>query len=330
MTPLESVPNVSEGRDRPVVDAIAAAFGAAGARVVDVHLDGGHNRSVLTLLGDEEALVEGLVRGTDEARRWIDLRRHEGAHPRVGAADVVPVVPLAPEDVPRAVSVATAVARRVGEELELPVFLYGLVGEGRRPAFYRRGGLDELARRVAASELAPSYGPARLDPRSGAVLVGVRPPLVAFNLELHGPVEVARDVARAVRESSGGLPGVQALGLALDDGRVQVSTNLIDLDATPLHAMVERIVREAELRGARVGRGELVGLVPARCVVDAARSAGVGRAVEGGGVSAVGEAVLPAVGGAGLPTEEALAAAARVLRLERLEPDRVLEWHLAR
>jgi glutamate formiminotransferase len=311
---LESVPNVSEGRDRSVVEAIAASLASAGARVVDIHVDAGHNRSVLTVLGDERALEDGLVQGIDEARRAIDLRRHEGAHPRVGAADVVPVVPLAPEDVPRAISVASAVARRVGEELGLPVFLYGLLAEGRRPAFYRRGGLEELGRRLAAAELAPPHGPAELDPRSGAVLVGVRAPLVAYNLELLGPIETARAVARAVRRSSGGLPGVQALGLELDDGRLQVSTNLIDVDATPLHAMVERIVAEAEARGARVGVGELVGLVPAGCIAAAATSAGVAVAVDGDG----------------LPTEEALSEAARLLRLERLEPGRVLEWHLAR
>jgi glutamate formiminotransferase len=313
MGPLESVPNVSEGRDRSVVDEIATAFASAGARVVDVHVDAGHNRSVVTLLGDDRAVEDGLVRGIDAARRKIDLRSHEGAHPRVGAADVVPVVPLSRDDVPRAISVATAVARRVGEELELPVFLYGDVGEGRRPAFYRRGGLEELGRRLAAAELAPPHGPARLDPRAGAVLVGVRAPLVAFNVELHGTLETARAVAQAVRESSGGLPGVQALGLELGDGRVQVSTNLVDVDATPLHAMVERIVAEAERRGAQVGRGELVGLVPAQCVTAAARSAGATAIADD----------------AGLPTDAALSTAAHALRLERLELDRVLEWHLS-
>ena len=181
---LESVPNLSEGRDRATVDAIAAAFAAAGGQVLDVHLDPDHHRSVVTLVGDERALEDGLVAGIDEARRRIDLRLHTGAHPRVGVADVVPVVPLTADDVPRAVDVARAVARRVGDDLGLPVFLYGEIGEGRRPAFYRLGGLGELGRRIAAAELAPPHGPSSLDPRSGAVLVGVRAPLVAFNLEL--------------------------------------------------------------------------------------------------------------------------------------------------
>lgn len=312
MAPLESVPNLSEGRDRDVVDAVAAAFGSAGARVIDVHIDPDHHRSVVTLVGDDQALEDGLVAGIDEARRRIDLRLHQGVHPRVGAADVVPVVPLVREDLGRAVSIARAVARRAGEELGLPVFLYGELGEGRRPVFFRRGGPEELGRRIAAAELVPLYGPGRLDPSAGAVLVGVRAPLVAFNLELLGSLEDAQAVAAAVRESSGGLPGVQALGLALGD-RVQVSTNLVDIDATPLHRMVERIAVLAEQRGARVGAGELVGLVPADCVVEAARAAGVSDPVDA----------------EGLPITSALEAAARALHLpDPLGEDRVLEWHL--
>jgi glutamate formiminotransferase / 5-formyltetrahydrofolate cyclo-ligase len=308
---LESVPNVSEGRDRAALDAIAAAFASAGGRVLDVHVDPDHHRSVVTLVGDERALEDGLVAGIDEARRRIDLRGHRGVHPRVGAADVVPVVPLAPEDLGRAASVARTVARRVGEELGLPVFLYGDVGAGRQPAFYRRGGLEELGRRIAAAELAPPHGPSELDPRSGAVLVGMRGPLVAFNLDLRGSLEAAQAVARAVRESSGGLPGVQALGLALGH-TVQVSTNLVDVGATPLHALVERIVAEARARGADVGAGELVGLVPARCVVEAATAQGLAEPTDA----------------AGLPSGAALEVARRALRLESLVPDRVLEWHL--
>lgn len=308
---LESVPNVSEGRDRVAVDAIAAAFGSAGGRVLDVHVDPDHHRSVITLVGDERALEDGLVAGIDEARRRIDLRAHQGIHPRVGAADVVPVVPLVPEDLGRAASVARTVARRVGEELGLPVFLYGDVGAGRRPAFYRRGGLEELSRRIAAAELAPPHGPSELDPRSGAVLVGMRAPLVAFNLDLRGSLVDAQAVARAVRESSGGLAGVQALGLALGDA-VQVSTNLVDIGATPLHVLVERIAAEAKERGAEVGDGELVGLVPARCVVEAATAQGVADPTDA----------------SGLPSGAALEAARRALRLASLAPDRVLEWHL--
>jgi glutamate formiminotransferase len=310
---LESVPNVSEGRDAAIVAAIAEAFGNAGARVLDTHADADHHRAVITLVGSERSLEDGLVAGIDTARRLIDLRRHDGVHPRVGAADVVPVVPLATGDVGRAAEVAHGVADRVGRELGLPVFLYGEIGGGRRPAFFRHGGPSELERRIAAGELLPEYGPRRLDPGAGAVLVGVRRPLVAFNLELHGTLETARAVAAAVRESSGGLAGVQALGLALGDDGIQVSTNVVDLDATAPHAMVERIAEEAAARGAGVGRGELVGLLPARCVEDAALAAGIAEPLDTRGV----------------PTAAARAAAARALRLERLDADRVLEWHLA-
>ena len=312
MALLESVPNVSEGRNASAVAAIAEAFSGAGARMLDTHVDGDHNRAVITLVGDDRGVEEGLVAGIDEARRRIDLQTHEGVHPRVGAADVVPVVPLAPADLGRAVNVALAVGARVGDELGLPVFLYGEVGDGCRPAFFRRGGPGELQRRVDAGELEPAFGPRRVDPAAGAVLLGVRAPLVAFNLELRGTLDVARDVAAAVRESSGGLPGVQALGLRLGAGRIQVSTNVVDLDATPPHVMVERIVAEAAARGAEVGRGELVGLLPARCVAVAARAEGIENPLDDRGV----------------PAQPALDAAGRALRLSRLDADRVIEWHL--
>ena len=312
MALLESVPNVSEGRNASAVAAIAEAFSGAGARMLDTHVDGDHNRAVITLVGDDRGVEEGLVAGIDEARRRIDLQTHEGVHPRVGAADVVPVVPLAPADLGRAVDVALAVGSRVGDELGLPVFLYGEIGDGRRPAFFRRGGPGELQRRVDAGELEPAFGPRRVDPAAGAVLLGVRAPLVAFNLELLGTLDVARDVAAAVRESSGGLPGVQALGLRLGAGRIQVSTNVVDLDATPPHVRVERIVAEAAARGAEVGRGELVGLLPARCVAVAARAEGIENPLDDRGV----------------PAQPALDAAGRALRLSRLDADRVIEWHL--
>ena len=312
MLPLESVPNVSEGRDAGLVAALGAAFASAGARLLDTHADAHHHRSVFTLLGDDQALEDGLVAGIAEARRTIDLRRHDGVHPRVGATDVVPLVPLARGDVGRAETVARGVARRVGAELELPVFLYGTLGGGRRPAFYRRGGPEELQRRVDRGEVLPAEGPSRLDPRAGAVLVGVRAPLLAFNLELDASLEVAHAVAAVVRESSGGLPGVQALGLELQDGVVQLSTNIVDLEAIAPHVLVERAVAEVESRGGRAGRGELVGLVPAGSVAAAALAAGVAEPLDADR----------------LPTLEALAAAAEMLRLEGLSPDRVLEWHM--
>jgi glutamate formiminotransferase len=268
--PLESVPNFSEGRDRATVDALGVALDGP-ARLLDVHSDRDHNRSVFTLVGSAEQLVESLLAGIDVARERIDLRRHDGAHPRIGAADVVPLVPLAPEDMGRAREAALSLAQRVGDELGLPVFLYGELAPGRGPAFFRQGGAEELSRRLEAGELQPDYGPARLDERAGGVLVGARPPLIAFNVNLRGSLEVARDVARTVRERDGGFAGVRALGLDLPTaGLVQVSMNVEDHEAAALHEIVERIRREASALGAEVVGSELVGLIPEAAALAAA------------------------------------------------------------
>jgi glutamate formiminotransferase len=268
--PLESVPNFSEGRDRATIDALGAALGSR-ARLLDVHSDPDHNRSVFTLVGSAEELVDSLLAAVGLARERIDLRRHEGAHPRVGAADVVPFVPLAPGEMERAREAALALAERVGGEVGLPVFLYGELAPGRGPAFFRRGGVEELARRVEAGELRPDFGPGRLDERAGAVLVGARRPLIAFNVNLHGSLEAAREVAASVRERDGGFPGVRALGLELPAaGLVQVSMNVEDHEAVALYEIVERIREEAKARGAEVAGSELVGLMPAGAALAAA------------------------------------------------------------
>ena len=273
--PLESVPNFSEGRDEGVISAIGDAL-AAPARLLDVHVDPDHHRSVFTLAGSGEELVESLFAGIRRAVELIDLRRHDGAHPRVGAADVIPLVPLRPDDEPLAREAAARLADRLGSELELPVFFYGsLTDDGREPAFFRRGGTGELQRRVDAGELAPQHGPPRLHPTAGAVLVGVRKPLIAFNVNLRTEdVEVAREIARLVRERDGGLPGVRALGLELPRaGLVQVSMNVTDWEASGLHEVVERVAAEARARGVEVAGAELVGLVPAAAALEAAAAA---------------------------------------------------------
>ncbi|MEX2646867.1 MAG: glutamate formimidoyltransferase [Gaiellaceae bacterium] len=269
--PLESVPNFSEGRDRATIDALAAAL-SEHAELLDVHSDRDHNRSVFTLVGGDEELEEALVAGVACAKERIDLRGHEGAHPRIGAADVVPVVPLRPGHMRRAIRVARLVAKRLAAEVGLPVFFYGELGEGRGPAFFRKGGPEELQRRLDAGELKPDLGPPWLDERAGAVLVGARRPLIAFNVNLRGVgVEVAREIAAVVRESGGGYPGVRALGLDLPSaGRVQVSMNVEDYEAAALHELVDRIEREAASRGAEVEGSELVGLMPAGAAVAAA------------------------------------------------------------
>jgi glutamate formiminotransferase len=272
---LEAVPNVSEGRDAAVIEAIGTAF-ASSARLLDVHADPDHHRSVFTLAARSDALVDALVTGVARACELVDLRRHEGVHPRVGVVDVVPLVPIRSDDMGEASQAALAVARRLGEELGLSVFLYGEIGDGRRPVFYRRGGLAELERRVAVGELAPAFGPPQLDLRSGAVLVGARNPLVAYNIVLRtDEVGIARTIAARIRESGGGMPGVQAIGLRLPrSGRVQVSVNIVDLDQSSLHEVLERVGREARKLGVDVRDGELVGMVPER-VLAAATAAGV-------------------------------------------------------
>lgn len=269
MAILESVPNVSEGRDHSVIDAIGQAFGGRG-RVLDVHSDVDHHRSVYTIVADESDLADALLAGIARAAELVDLRSHDGIHPRIGAADVVPIVPLDPGEMELAREVALVLGRRVGDELGLPVFLYGASAEGVRPAFFRRGGPAELQRRIDAGELQPAFGPSRLDPRAGGVLIGARPLLIAFNVELAtGNLADARAIAAVVRESSGGMTGVQALGLLLPrTGRVQVSVNVIDVAAAPLVDVVARVRSVAALRGVELGRSELVGLLPESSAAD--------------------------------------------------------------
>lgn len=276
MLPLESVPNFSEGRDAATIDAIGSALGGH-ARLLDVHADADHNRSVFTLVGTEDELADALLAGIAVAVERIDLRAHEGAHPRIGAADVVPIVPLRPEDLGRAHAAAQTVGARIGAELGLPVFMYAPPERG--PAFYRRGGPEGLQRRIDSGELAPDHGPSRLHETAGGVIVGARRPLIAFNVNLRGDVAVARAIAAVVRERGGGFPGVRALGLELPRaGLVQVSMNVEDWEASALHEIVARIDAEARARGAVVVGSELVGLMPAGA---AAAAAGAMLRIEG-------------------------------------------------
>jgi glutamate formiminotransferase len=274
LLPLESVPNVSEGRDPAVIAAVGDAF-AAHARLLDVHTDVDHNRSVFTLIGDETSLVEALLAGIACACERIDLGTHQGAHPRIGVSDVVPIVPIVPSDMERARATALELGRRVGTELGLPVFLYGELAPDRGPAFYRRGGPEELQRRIDAGEVAPDFGPARLDAARGGVIVGARRPLIAFNVNLVGAnVEAAKAIARAIRERDGGFPGVRALGLDLPEaGHAQVSMNVEDWEAAALHEIVAAIEREAATHGVEVAGAELVGLMPAGAAAAAAGAA---------------------------------------------------------
>jgi glutamate formiminotransferase / 5-formyltetrahydrofolate cyclo-ligase len=255
---LMAVPNVSEGRDRARIDAIGAAFASAGgARLLDTHFDPDHGRSVFTLAARQGELARALVNGARAALDAIDLTHHAGAHPHVGAIDVAPVVYL--DDARRGAACAEALtaAALIGDELELPVFLYGELAGGRERAEIRKGGPAELAARVRRGELTPEYGPPSLDPRRGALLMAARPPLVAFNVDLASDdVELAKRIAAEIRESGGGLPGVRAIGLQVR-GRAQVSTNIHDYRAIPPALVLQRVNERAQ-----VERVEVVGLAP--------------------------------------------------------------------
>jgi glutamate formiminotransferase/glutamate formiminotransferase/formiminotetrahydrofolate cyclodeaminase len=259
---LLAVPNVSEGRDPAAIAAIGEAFASTGAALLDVHSDPDHHRTVYTLAAGPGELAPALVAGAREAGARIDLRGERGSHPHVGALDVAPVVYL---DAQRR-GAACAEALIAGEELGragLPVFLYGVLADGRSRAQLRRGGVAALAERVAGGELTPDFGPHSIDPRVGAVLVAARAPLVAFNVELAPPatLEDARRIAATIREGGAeGLPGVRALGVELHAraGAAQVTTNVEDHLAVPLAAVVAAVARHAE-----VAECELVGLAPA-------------------------------------------------------------------
>lgn len=255
---LLAIPNVSEGRDEATIDAIAAAF---GGQLLDVHRDPDHHRSVFTLAGGPGTLAPAVLRGATEALERIDVGFHEGIHPRVGAIDVAPIVYLEEADRGAACAEALVLADLLGEELGLPVFLYGALGGGRTRAALRRGGPVELAARIQAGELTPDFGPANLHARGGAVLVAARMPLVAFNVELAPPATLleAQRIAALIRESGPeGLACVRAIGLWLDQrGLAQVSTNVEDHRSTSLADVVAAVARHAEVSGT-----ELVGLAP--------------------------------------------------------------------
>jgi glutamate formiminotransferase/glutamate formiminotransferase/formiminotetrahydrofolate cyclodeaminase len=258
VTPLIAVPNVSEGRDRATLDAVGEAFAAGGARVLDVHADVDHHRSVFTLAGEPGRLGTALAAGTEEALRRIDLGTERGIHPHVGVLDVVPVVFRTARERGAAAAEALVAAEEIGR-LGVPVLLYGVLADGRTRAELRRGGPAALAARLASGELAPDFGPAVMDPRKGATLVAARPPLIAFNFELDTPLEVAKATARAVREGGAdGLPGVRALGLQLESsGTVQLSVNVEDHEAVSLARLLGAVSEYA-----RVTAGEVVGLPP--------------------------------------------------------------------
>ena len=275
---VECVPNFSEGRDQGTVHAlIDAVTSTAGVALLDHSMDADHHRSVLTFCGAPDAIVEAAFRAVRLATELIDLRTHAGVHPRIGATDVVPFIPIRGTTMQGCVQLAKRLGERVGRELGIPVFLYERAAAGRADHVsleaVRRGGLEGLAFRMESGpDWTPDFGPPRLHEGAGAIAIGARPPLIAYNVNLCSTdVDQARSIARAVRHSSGGLPHVKAIGVELSSrGMVQVAMNLTDHLVTPILTAFQRITAEAAKRGIEVAGSELVGLVPQAALGQAA------------------------------------------------------------
>ena len=273
---VECVPNFSEGRRPEVVAAIRDAIASVeGVTVLDTSSDASHNRSVITFVAPIERAVEAAFAGIRTALEKIDLRSHQGEHPRIGAADVVPFVPLEGTTIDDCIALARELGARVGKELEIPVYLYERAAT--RPsrqnlADVRRGQFEGLREEIGVNaERDPDFGPARIHPTFGAVAIGARPFLVAYNVYL-GPAEnlpLAKSIAKAIRGSSGGFPFVKALGLEVN-GQAQVSMNLVETEQTPLHVVFDAVKTKAAGAGVEVTWSELIGLVPERVLFDAA------------------------------------------------------------
>jgi glutamate formiminotransferase len=266
---IECVPNFSEGRDASVVARIAEAITSVrGALVLDQTSDWDHNRSVITFAGSPDAVADAAFRGIQRAVELIDLSRHAGVHPRIGAADVIPLVPVAGVTLEFCAKMAALLGERVWRELQVPVYLYEAAA--RRPdranlANIRRGRFETLREEVSRNpERRPDFGEAALDPTAGACVIGARKFLIAFNINLEtADLDIARRIARKIRASSGGLPAVKALGLLLESrGQAQVSTNLTDFEVTPLCAIVDAVRAEAHQCGVGIASTELIGLIP--------------------------------------------------------------------
>lgn len=311
---IESVPNYSEGRRLRVVDRLAAAAGSvAGAHLLDRTSDASHNRSVLTLAGEPGAVMAALERTIEVAIDEIDMERQHGEHPRIGAVDVVPFVPLGDATLDDCVGDARSFGASVAERFDIPVYLYAAAAtrpERVRLADVRRGQYEGLRDEIGRPERAPDFGPARLHPTAGAMAVGARPFLIAWNINLAtDDLELAKRIARAVRESGGGLPRVQGNGFWIEElGMAQVSMNLLDFSVTPIWRVWDAVEELASAAGVRPAESELIGLAPLAALLDVADHAGADPDAT---------------------PEERLAAAARYIRLRDFSPLQALELRLA-
>jgi glutamate formiminotransferase / 5-formyltetrahydrofolate cyclo-ligase len=312
---VESVPNYSEGRRADVVDRLAAAVsGTPDVYLLDRTSDASHNRSVLTLAGDAEAVGAALEATVGLAVEAIDMERQTGEHPRIGAVDVVPFVPLGDTTIDDCVQLARDFGARVAERFGIPVYLYARAAtrpDREKLADVRRGQYEGLKEAIGTDpDRRPDFGPARVHPTAGAMAVGARPFLIAWNVNLASTdLELAKRIARAVRESSGGLPRVQASGFRLEQPDcAQVSMNLLDFAITPVWRVWEAVEAGARAEGVDPAESELIGLAPLAALLDVADHAGAP---------------------ASAPVEDRLAAAASFLRLRDFSPLQALELRLA-
>ena len=272
---VECVPNFSEGRRKPVVDEIVAAMSIQGVKVLDREMDADHNRSVITLAGEPNAVEQAAFQGIAAAARLIDMDAHHGEHPRVGATDVVPFVPVRGVSMEECVAMARRLGERVGRELDLPVYLYERAAarpERRDLAYIRRGEYESLKREIATDpDRAPDFGPSRIG-RAGATVIGARTYLIAYNVNLAtSDLKIAKEIAAAIREKNGGLPAVKAKGFLLREKNIaQVSMNLTDYARTGILAAFNAVQAEAAKRGVQVLESELIGLAPLEALVQVA------------------------------------------------------------
>jgi glutamate formiminotransferase len=280
---IECVPNFSEGRRAEVVEEIVRAIGQIeGVMVLDHTRDETHNRSVVTFAGSAEPVVRAATAGVGRALELIDMQQHTGAHPRIGAVDVIPFVPLGSTRIEECVDLARRFGEQIAMRFEIPVYLYGdaaLRPERRRLADVRRGQYETLRDEIGSNPMrAPDFGPSRLHPRGGAVAVGARKPLIAFNMNLRtADLAVAIKIANAIRESSGGMPAVQAMGVLLENpgmpAMAQVSTNLVDWERTGIATVVHEVRRLAREAGTDIDHCELIGLAPTAALLEVAADA---------------------------------------------------------
>lgn len=276
MRVVECVPNFSEGRRPEVIEQIVtAAKSVAGALVLDVKPDHDHNRVVVTLIGEPEAVSEAAFRACRKASQLIDMAAHHGEHPRIGATDVIPFVPLSGVTMEECVTLAENLGERIARELDIPVYLYERAArrpERRNLADVRRGQYEGLCESIKTPERHPDFGPACMHPSAGATVVGARPPLVAFNVNLDSSdLKLAKRIAKQIRESSGGLPAVKALGVMLTERNLaQVSMNLVDYTVTGIHIAYQAIEQAAAAEGVGIVGSEIIGLLPMQSLIDVA------------------------------------------------------------